>query len=307
MKKWIVTTADGNQFGWYAASRDVALTAEGAVDAVEDDTPFEQYIQELLASEMTVQISGKPQETPTYLLRHPEGDLIIMLLLDLSDGRFYDELYFKEAETDWLWTPSSPEIFVSQYLHRKSIALSIYSQQQYRGTALKKPEEIKGVQRAFSVPLHERCVCTCFLHHDDLWIKCRDFFSPIWHPPENDVGFPTRYYMEKYFHSSGPKSKFLYDDCYGSIILRVEAWLVVRNLLPGLSLHGTRKTSALVEDQFKKLIGAQLLPPEWNAFWKSTIRAAAKETDKKTAGITPGCFSLPAFRHRCNVNRRRTY
>jgi len=96
---------------------------------------------------------------------------------------------------------------------------------------LPKPTELKGIKQLLSVDyIVNKCRCQVFIKDNDIWVKHRDYFSPSFIPSDfKDIGMPLEHRMKKYFDKDR-KSKFIYSDCYGSIILRSEAWIVIKNL-----------------------------------------------------------------------------
>lgn len=254
-------------------------------EAAKGNNTYEQLMKEFLGQENVIPYRNATPERPMYLLRHPEGDIIIRYYLDPT-GHYYDLVEYRRFQQiartfNFCWTLEPPESFFDKFIRRPSVALSIYSRRKYGQPKLTKPEELKGVRQAFSVPFHFRVTCSCFINEGDLWIKHRDFFSEIWQPPKDDRGQSTSYYLQKNFKRSKIPQKFIYDDLFSSIILRAEAWLVVRNLLPCLMVHGPNETTAIVENKFKHLVGLEFIEQEWRAFWSNAVMAACKKMEER--------------------------
>ena len=110
------------------------------------------------------------------------------------------------------------------------IAFQIYSMRFYGQPKLSKPKELRGIKQAFSVDyVPGKCKCQVFVKGNDVWVKHRDYFSNPMPILAEDLGTPLAYRAKKYLNKN-MSSKFIYDDSWGSIVLRNEAWLVVKNL-----------------------------------------------------------------------------
>lgn len=72
-----------------------------------------------------------------------------------------------------------------------------------------------------------------FVKDNDIWVKHRDYFSPSFIPPAEDIGKPLDYILEKYFDTD-TKKKFVYSDNWSDVVLRSEAWIVVENLITAI-------------------------------------------------------------------------
>lgn len=115
-------------------------------------------------------------------------------------------------------------------LHDTPIVFRVYSMRFYGQPKLAKPKELRGIKQAFSVDyIPRKCRCQVFVKGDDIWVKHRDYFSSLMTIPAGDLGTPLAYRAKKYLNKD-ISSKFIYDDSWGSIVLRNEAWLVIENL-----------------------------------------------------------------------------
>lgn len=107
---------------------------------------------------------------------------------------------------------------------------SIYSLRHYGQPRLKKPKELRGVKQVFSVNyIYRKCKCQIFIHGGDVWVRHNDYFSPSMKLPPEDVGKPLGYLAEKYLGKKRA-AKRQYEDAWGSIVLRRQAWLKIANL-----------------------------------------------------------------------------
>lgn len=93
--------------------------------------------------------------------------------------------------------------------------LIIYSQRKYGEPKLQKPKELKNIKQSFSVDwIPKKCKCKCFITGKDLYILHRDFGS-------------TEIYNSNYEF----RKKFIYNDTFGCVVLRGEAWLKLKNFI----------------------------------------------------------------------------
>ncbi len=110
---------------------------------------------------------------------------------------------------------------------------------------------------------------------DDVWVKHRDYFSPSFIPPVEDLGKPLDYILEKYFDSNMEK-KFVYSDNWSDVVLRTEAWIVIENLIAVI------KDDVFKLDILKELLKQQekvhgfkeydLCCTDMERFWEKVIR-----------------------------------
>ena len=106
-----------------------------------------------------------------------------------------------------------------------------YSMRFYSEPKLSKPKELKGVNQSFSVDyIKNKCKCQIFIKDNDIWIKHRDYFSSIYKPTIDELGKPLNYFAEKFLGKQRPK-KFIYGNAWGSVVLRNEAWIILKDLL----------------------------------------------------------------------------
>lgn len=173
-----------------------------------------------------------------YEYNSNDGKLIFRLSKDNSNGLYHNFIEFQyKSENDlvnpigftWGYPKQVKELYFG-----KQLQCEIISYRNYGKEKLDKPKEIKGVKQSFSVEyIYKKCSCQCFVNGDDLWIKHRDFFSSSFDPPDiDDISKPLGYRLKKYFPDIyiGYHQKFAYDDNWGDIVLRNEAWLVFRNI-----------------------------------------------------------------------------
>lgn len=170
-----------------------------------------------------------------YDCKFLDGILEIELLRDSRDNRYFDFIKYRWTSKSSLvvpvlWSLSNPkELYHMFFAPVLTCEIPIY--RFYGQPKMKKPDELKGIKPSFSVDwIPKKCTCECFIKDNDLWIKHRDFFSTTHKPDQCDIGTPLSYRLQKYFGKSTANQKFIYDDNWGLIVLRNEAWIVFRNL-----------------------------------------------------------------------------
>ena len=100
------------------------------------------------------------------------------------------------------------------------MVVEILSERLYGEPKLKKPPEIVGLKQAGSAKFGSKCKCPVFIQDNSVYVKHRDWFSayiPI--SVAENIGFIDR-----------RRQKFIYNDNFGSVVLRNEAWLKINDL-----------------------------------------------------------------------------
>lgn len=169
----------------------------------------------------------------------------------------------------------------------------IYSYRIYGEPKLEKPSELKGIKPSFSVSwLGDRAKFQCFIKDNDLWLKHRDFFSQSFRPPVEDIGAPLSVIISKYFPKIKEKhKKFIYDDAWGDVVLRNEAWIVFRNfakVYPICKSHmvDSLRRSFLRSDLLKSKGIYDLKDSEWNRFFENVIKEYRKYIERIDANCS---------------------
>lgn len=137
--------------------------------------------------------------------------------------------FIKKGDFSWIW--STPSEFINKYLNNK-VEFIEYSVRTYGEPKLSKPKELKGINKSYSIEyIPKKCKCQVFLNGNDVWVKHTDYFSPRLEIESEDLGAPLSVLVDKYMDKSSRKSKFVYDDSWGDIVLRNEAWICIKNLV----------------------------------------------------------------------------
>jgi hypothetical protein len=138
-------------------------------------------------------------------------------------------LYDKGYAPEFLWTITDTVQFVQTFITYSKPVLSVLQKRKYGEPKLTKPKELKGLKGASIDFIPKKCKFQYYTAEDDLYILCRDFFSPTFYPPVEDRGLSLSVLYKKYFGVDKHCKNFVYPDTWGSIVLRNEAWLKMEN------------------------------------------------------------------------------
>ena len=293
MKRWLLTLE-----GFRYQPKIYAETAEKAANffinekviKVEPytDTSFMDSISEIKRKSelIAVQYVSDNRTRQWYKSVLSDGTLRIRLYKDLNDNTFYDIAEYQFMPNGRLiypctFTCSNPKDVCKLFL-ASQISCEVVSYRFYGQPKLAKPSELKGIKQSFSADyIPKKCSCPCFVAGNDLWIKHRDFFSAQHIPSDiKDNGTPLTYRAKKYFDMDlDDKEKFIYNDCWGGIVLRNEAWIVFRNIKQALIRNENDLSQTLVEmfsktDFCKKhsIDYLDLINSDWQRFFEETAR-----------------------------------
>lgn len=202
------------------------------------------------------------------------GDYYVRLWYD-DDGTLLDGLEFTTEDIfGWVW--SNPKEFVCNHMYSQ-IDFIEHQVSVHGNTPLKKPKELRGVKSCFSLDyIHKKCKCLVFIHGNDVWVKHRDYFSSYLEIDKSDIGSSLNKLRGKYLHKK-KGSTFIYEDAWGSIVLRNEAWICIKNLKSRLEIDSyyklckdiVRKQEQISMFNFKEL---ELEDSYMMRFWEDLIR-----------------------------------
>ena len=86
---------------------------------------------------------------------------------------------------------------------------------------------------------------------------------------------PLSYYMKKYF-SKDKKDKFVYPDCWGDIVLRNEAWILLKDIIPLIKTENeviaAQKILKLQQQERKYSHINSNNECEWKNFWERVVK-----------------------------------
>lgn len=208
------------------------------------------------------------------------GTAYIKLSLDLNDGQYYNIALvqiWKDKRTlnPVCWTQTIPQKVWENVIDVKNLRYEVHSYRLYGQPKLSKPKELKNVKSIGSATfIDKHCNPQLYVCGDDLWIKHTDYFSRMWRPPAGErVGMPLNYYLKKYFNTN-KSEKFVYADNWGSIVLRNEAWLVLRNIMPLINCKEINYWQ--IAD---KILSSQIAAESgmkddgtWERFWENVVK-----------------------------------
>ena len=144
---------------------------------------------------------------------------------------------------------------------------------------LKKPKELHRIKPAFSVMYNPKCACQVFIKGNDVWVKHRDYFSPSMCEPE-DYGKSLNQLCEKYMGRERPK-KFIYEDAWGDVIARNEAWIKLEGLMDDIA-RGVFPLDIVAniirqQEQAHSMETYELCCTYMERFWENTVMAVYQE------------------------------
>lgn len=220
------------------------------------------------------------ESTSLFRLPHGDGDVFLKLSRDPSSDTYYDFVKYQQYKLGTqcapiVWEVCSTQEFADNFIYRKPVSFQLISERKFGQAKLHKPSELKGKKADFSVDFGKKCKCQCFVCEEDIWINHHDFFSPSWRPPDDDIGKPTTYYLKKYFGITR-SDKFIYPDSWGEIVLRSEAWIVVRNIVPLLRITSAKHAKHVALKEFCKLFPSVAYSHDqaWPSFFEELTKKA---------------------------------
>lgn len=258
MNRWLVKTNDKSlrypTFKWYAPTIQEVQNQFPEAEITQDfNKSYLEYIEKIKEkSEYNMVYDRKGREV--YAFKVSDGHLVVKLSKD-EDGyldiAFYQLWKYKRFLDPVGFILSNPK-HVYDLFFGEPLTYERVSYRQYGQPKLNKPKQLKGIKQNFSGEyIAKKCNCPCFCVGDDLWIQHKDFFSGAFEPPDEDFDKPTSYLLNKYFNQYKSK-KFVYDDCWGSIILRDEAWIVFKNIKSVAERNNSNQLARLMVDEIIK-------------------------------------------------------
>lgn len=210
------------------------------------------------------------------------GWCYVMFTKDLRDNTYCDCVHYQLYEYGRFvepvtWNFVTPKYFYENILDVQEVRYIEHSFRKFGEPKLSKPSELKGIKSVGSVDfIPKHCKPQLFIKDKDVWVKHTDYFSPAWRPPAGErIDMPTSYYLNKYFGTKCSKEKFIYPDCWDSIILRNECWLVLENLVPLLKcrdMNSLQVARKILQKQ-KMVVGGMSdeVTLEWERYWERVV------------------------------------
>lgn len=220
-----------------------------------------------------------------YKCPYYKGYLIIQFAKDPVDNTYYDYAQYTEYKNYRFIEPVTKTMSTPKKVYKlislKSPEYIIYSHRYYDEPKLSRPKELKNIKQLCSVNfIPKKCKTPIFIKDNDLWIKHSDYFSFIWRPPIGEkIDMPISYYAKKYLNKN-KKEKFVYPDGWGSIVLRNEAWIYIKNIIPMIQTENpTNVTKTILKLQIKNSYSLHDLDSfncEWSYYWENVIKEIRK-------------------------------
>lgn len=250
------------------------------------DQSHEEYISRI--KQQSEFIGYDKYNYEVYQCKYYKGYLVIRFSKDKEDNTYYDYADYQEYKDNRFIEPvtktmSTPKQ-VYELITTQEPKYIIYSHRYYGEQKLSKPKELKSIKpigKVTYIPKH--CEPQIFVNNKDIYLKHTDYFSYLWQPPKGErIDMPLSYYTEKYFNKN-KKEKFVYSDCWGSIVLRNEAWILLKNIIPLIETE----TSVLVA---RKILQMQIYDKyssidtsndcEWINFWENVCKLVKDYLEK---------------------------
>lgn len=175
-------------------------------------------------------------------------------------------------------TPSTPkEVWERFFTKLIDIKYEVVSFRKYGHPKLDKPKELRGIKGVSVEYIPKRCTNQYFVLGNDLWIKNRDYFSPSYRRTD-DIGTPLEYRIKKYGIDSKKNSGFVYNDCWGDIVLRQEAWIKFTNIVPYAKII---PYTELAETAMEKIQTCHHFTDSLDYYWRSMLENIFKQIAEK--------------------------
>lgn len=213
------------------------------------------------------------------IFNHPAGTFIIKYLK--VNGTISRTIQYR-MDTDVLWHLGQPEDLLSVY--HPAMRLELVSQRRYGMPKLSKPPEIKGIPESFGLPYiwggqnNVKVTNQVFIKGNDVFVKVRDYMSDTFRPPLGFTGAPLSVILKNFFPEKTIKSKFIYDDCWGNVVLRSEAWVCFRNVLPLIKEESLIISLPALVKLSQKLPG---FGRDWEFFCEGLINQVKNDSNKE--------------------------
>lgn len=241
MKRWKIKYENGQELLWYSSEKpqNISIVNSDIINITEyTNTEYMDYINliqnhcDLLG---TYNRNNSIHEI--YKGLYYKGTMYIELLKDCLDDTYYDFALYQEHINNRILTPITKTVSnpkeVWNILSIKQPEYIVYSHRYYGEPKLFKPKELKNIKSIGNAEFYpKKCNPKIYIKDNDIYIQHTDYFSSIWKPPvEERVDMPLSYYTKKYFKKER-NEKFVYPDGWGSIVLRDEAWIQLKNIIP---------------------------------------------------------------------------
>lgn len=271
------TTINGKSILLYGNSLiDIKTLADNGAEITEyKDNNYMTFIEQIKSNGEFLGYDYKRREV--YKLPYSFGEIECKLSKIDENGLYYDFAMYRvslyhRAMNPVCFTLSTPER-VCRLLQTPAVKFEVYSHRQYGEPRLEKPKELKNIRPVTVADfIPKKCACLIFIKDNDVWVKHNDYLSSTWKSKSADIGMPLESKLKKYFNKSR-KKKFIYGDCWGSVVLRNEAWVVLRNIIPYLEATNPEQLAreiVLQQGDGSWTVGTEL---EWERFWVRVVKS----------------------------------
>lgn len=191
-------------------------------------------------------------------------------------------MQYKTTETSfWHWTTvEDVHALLFDYPHLEYSVHSITSPNKPKIT---KPSELRGIKQITSIPyIQDRALCGIFLNGNDVWVKHTDYLGTTVDIPHL-VGVPLLTRM-KVMGLKPKAKKFIYDDNWGSIVQKKQAWVKISNLNHPMHLKTneyalSNEILSLLGDT-EKLSYESLVDTNMSRFWECVVKKVREYSSK---------------------------
>jgi hypothetical protein len=284
MNRWKITYDNGTVLRLYYKDKDKIPLKDmiGTVVSIEPytDSEHEAYIQRI--KDISDFIGYDYRKRECYKCKYYKGYVIVKLSTDPEDGSYYDFALYQENINGCYLKPLSYVASTPKEVYRLLTTnppqYIVYSHRYYGEPKLSKPRELRNISSIGSAEfIPKKCNTPIYIKGNDIWIKHTDYFSSTWKPPIGErIDMPLSYYLQKYFNTV-KDNKFIYPDCWGSIVLRNEAWLLLKDSLPLVEMEDCTVFAKYVlgeqvKDSYSK--GLDMSDMDWVRFYEDVYRVA---------------------------------
>lgn len=163
--------------------------------------------------------------------------------------------------------------------YKSLVQFILISFRNYDEPKLPKPKELKGIKQDYTIEFAEKSKCGIFILDKDVYIKHNDYFSPSLKGGYDFDTMPLSSKLNKLGISKKGK-KFIYADDWGDIVLKQEAWIMLKGIITDIekNIHPVCIRHEILRQQEKvhSMERYDLEVGEWERFYSAIIRKLSK-------------------------------
>lgn len=277
MKRWLVNNGEYELKLYYKTLEECEKHNPNCEIKECNDYEYLKVVEEIVNKSEEV---GKDFKGRTvYKINIGNGSVLFKPLKE--EGLILDCIYYQVWNNERFinpitWSICDVEEFYNKFTNKIPLSFYVHTFRKYGEPKMKKPKEMGKEDRKFSVDfIPKHCKCQCYVIGNDLWIKHRDFFSEEMKYDKEDFGTPLEYRANKYLGKE-KKGKFVYNDCWGSIVLRNEAWIVFENLIDKKETIGNEvllgREMLKVFSRYHKVSDVYFVSGDWEFFFERVAK-----------------------------------